>query len=106
MNKADILKMSREENQNGDEREGKIKLHSYATSAAVGALICMVFILIEGLLFDRSTTVIWTIYCGMMFVKHMLDAIKLKKKKDIVFTVVWGLCCTVNLAAYIVENIG
>ena len=106
MNKDDILRMSREENQNGDEREEKIKLHSYSISATVGALICMVFILAEGLLFDRSTTVIWIVYCGMMFIKYLLDAIKLKKKLDIIFSVVWGLCGAVNLTSYIVVNIG
>ena len=61
MNKEDILKMSREENQNGDEREQKLKLRSYAISAAIGGLICMVLVIVERIIFDRSTTPIWII---------------------------------------------
>lgn len=106
MNKEDILKMSRDENQNGDEREEKIKLHSYAVSASVGALICMVFVLIESFMFDRSTATIWTIYSGMMFSKSLLDAIKIKKKADIGLSVIWGICCILNVIVYILDNIG
>ena len=106
MNKEDILKMSREENQNGDEREAKIKLRSYAVSASIGALICMVFVLIESVVFDRSTAAIWTIYTGMLFSKSLLDAVKLKRKADIALTILWGICCVLNVAIYILDNIG
>ena len=106
MNKEDILKKSREENQNGDKMESKIKLRSYAISASIGALICMVFVFIESFLFDRSTTTIWTIYSGMMFSKSLLDAIKLKKKSDIGLAIIWGICCISNIVIYILDNIG
>lgn len=106
MNKEEILSKSRNENQNGDEREEKIKLRSYATSAAIGALICMVFLVIEGVIFDRSTTLIWIIYCGMMFSKSILDAIKLKKKSDIVLSLIWGICLVIDIVIYILDHIG
>ncbi len=106
MNKEDILKKSRNENKNGDEREEKIRLRSYATSAAIGALICMVLVCIENVIFDRSTTLIWIIYCGMMFSKCILDAILLKKKSDIFLSVLWGLCFVIDIVIYILDNIG
>ena len=106
MNKDDILKMSRKENKNGDEREEKIKLRSYAISAAIGALICMVFVFLEGYIFDRSTTVIWIIYCGIMLSKSILDAIQLKKRPEIAFSVLWGFCFISNTVFYILDNIG
>ena len=109
MNKDDILKKSREENQNGDEREKEIKLRSYATSAAIGALLCMVFVFVENIIFDRNSTLIWIIYCGMMFSKCVLDAIKLKKKSDIVLSILWGLCFIIfiiDIVIYILDNIG
>ena len=106
MNKDDILQKSRKENKNGDEREEKIKLRSYATSAAIGALLCMVFVFIENIIFDRNTTLIWIIYCGMMFSKNILDAIKLKKKSDIVLSVLWGLCFAIDIVIYILDNVG
>ena len=105
MNKDDILRMSREENQNGDEREEKIKLRSYATSASVGAFLCMIYVIIEELILGRRAEPIWGIYSGMMFTKYLLDAIKLKKKSDVIFSVVWGLCCLLNIATYILDNI-
>ena len=106
MNKDDILRMSRKENQNGDEREEKIKLRSYAISAAVGALLCMIFVFVEDFVFDRSTMLIWIIYFGMMFTKSLLDAIKLKKKADIVLSILWGLCFAIDIVIYLLDNIG
>ena len=106
MNKDDILKKSRDENKNGDEREEKIKLRSYATSSAIGALICMVIVIVEGAIFDRSTTPIWIIYCGMMFSKNIIDAVILKKKADIGLSILWGLLCIFHVVIYILENIG
>jgi hypothetical protein len=106
MNKDDILKMSRKENKNGDEREEKIKLRSYAISAAIGALICMVLVFLEGYIFDRSTTVIWIIYCGIMLSKSILDAIQLKKRPEIAFSILWGFCFISNTVFYILDNIG
>lgn len=106
MDKEDILTKSREDNQNGDEREEKIKLRSYAISAAIGALLCMIFVLVENVIFNRSTTLIWSIYCGMMFSKSLLDAIKLKKKSDIILSVLWGLCFVTNIIIYVLDNIG
>lgn len=106
MNKDDVLRMSREENQNGDEREEKIKLRSYATSAAVGALLCMVFVFVENVIFDRSATLIWIIYCGMMFTKSILDAVKLKKKSDIVLSILWALCFVIDIVVYMLDNVG
>lgn len=105
MNKDDILKKSREENKKGDEREEKIKLRSYATSAAIGALICMVFVILEEFAFNRSTTHIWIIYSGMMYSKHLLDAIKLKKKDDILLAVLWGASCLINCIIYVIDNV-
>ena len=103
MNKEDILKRSREENKNGDEREEKIKLRSYATSSAIGALICMVFILLEEFVFNRSTTHIWIIYSGIMFSKHLIDAYKLKKKEDVAFSIIYGAICLINCIIYVID---
>lgn len=106
MNRDDILKKSREENKNGDEREEKIKLNSFAISAAIGALLCMIFVFIETVFFDRNATLIWIIYCSMMFSKSFLDSIKLKKRTDIVLSILWGLCFVINIVIYILDNIG
>lgn len=106
MNKEDILKRSREENANGDEREEKIKLRSYSISAKIGAALCMTFVLIETIAFDRDTSLLWAIYTGMAFCESLLNAIKLKKVRDIILSVITGLCFTVNIVIYLLNNIG
>ena len=106
MNKEDILKRAREENKNGDEREEKIKLRSYAVSGAVGALLCMIIDLLEEVLFDRNADTIWIVYFGMQFVKYFLDAWKLKHKMDIALSILWGLCFVLNVVTYIWDFFG
>ena len=106
MNKDDILKLSRKENRNGDERQERIQLRSYAVSAAVGALLCLILIIVEKQVFDRSTAVIWIIYSGMMFTKYILDAVRLKDRSDAFASVIWGLFLAVKSIAYILDNVG
>lgn len=106
MNKEDILKKSRQENKNGDEREQKIQLRSDAISSAIGGLICMVFVFLESYLFDRSAAMIWAIYSGMMFSQSIMNAVKLKRRIDIVLSVIWGIVLILNIVFYILDNIG
>ena len=103
MNKEDILKRSREENANGDEREEKIKLRSYSISAKFGLCLCMTFVLIEEIAFDRDTTLLWAIYTGMAFCESLLNAVKLKKVRDIIFAVLWGLGFVANIVCYVLN---
>ncbi len=106
MNKEDILQKSRKENKKGDEREEKIQLRSYAISAVIGALICMVFIILERNIFDRNANHIWIIYSGMIFSKYLIDAIKLKKKEKVLFSILWGSVCLIHSVLYVMDNVG
>ena len=103
---AALFTLAAEENQKGDEREQDIRLRSFATSAALGGVICMLLVMIESFLFDRSTAPIWIIYCGMMFSKSIMDAVKIKKRSDIGLSVVWGLCSVLHIILYILDNFG
>ena len=105
MNKDDVLKRSRAENRYTDEREGKIRLRSYATSATIGGLLCMILYLIEGSIFDRSTLPIVIIYSGMMFSKSIIDAIKIKKPADVILSFVFGLVFVIEAVMYILGNV-
>ncbi len=106
MNKNDILQRSRAENQHGDEREEEIKLRSYATSASIGAVLCTLLVLIEEVVFERSANLIWIIYTGMMASKSILDAFQLKKKGDLLLSILWGLCFVIGISIYVLDNIG
>ena len=102
----EILKRAREDNHDGDEREEKIRLHSYAVSGAVGALLCMIVVLLEEVVFARSADTIWIVYLGMQFIKCFFDARKLKEKTDIVLSVLWGLSFVLKIVTYIFEILG
>ncbi len=106
MNKEDILKLSRIENKNGDEREQKVKLRSYATSAFIGLFLCIIASFIEDIIFDRSAALLWIIYYGMQFSKSMFEAVKLKNKMDAVLSVVFGLGLVIESIHYVLDNIG
>lgn len=103
MNKDDVLKRSREENANGDEREEKIKLRSYSISAIFGASLCMIFCFIEKTIFDRDATLLLTICLGMTFCDALFNAVKLKKVRDIIRSVIWGLCFGACIVRYILN---
>lgn len=106
MNKEDILKLSRAENKNGDEREQKVRLRSYATSAFIGLFLCIIASFIEDIIFDRSAALLWIIYYGMQFSKSMFEAVKLKNKMDAVLSVVFGLGLVIESIHYVLDNIG
>ncbi|MBQ1977881.1 MAG: hypothetical protein II225_03955 [Ruminococcus sp.] len=106
MNKEDVLQNNCEEDLGSDERETKLKLQSYSISTNIGALICLIYIILEEWVFDRDATIAWGIYTGMMFTKSLFDAIKLKKKSDIALAIIWGLCFTAHAVIYIMSNIG
>lgn len=106
MNKEEILEKARKENKNGDEREEKIKLRSYAISASIGALLCITLAFVENVIFDRNVAHIWIIYNGMLFSKTLLDAIKLKKKSTIISSVFWGVLLVCWIVLYVLNIIG
>lgn len=104
MNKDEILAKSRNENKNGDEREKKVREHAFAMSAAWGGLICMLAIMAERLIFDRSATIIWTVYCGMQFANALTGAIQSKERKYILLSVLFGVLLITFVAVYLTEG--
>lgn len=88
-----------------EKTEKTFAFSSYAFSAAIGALLCVLFVILEEFIFDRSATPIWIIYFGIMFSQSILDAIRKKAKIDILLSVLWGLALASDIAAYIVTNI-
>ena len=106
MNREEILAKSRAENRNGDEHEKGIREHAQAVSAAVGGLICMLTVASENLLFDRSTTVIWLIYTGMMFAQSLTEATRARTRRYIGFSVIFGILFVLFVALYLAEGFG
>ncbi len=106
MNKDEILEKSRKENKNGDERDVRNKEKSYSISASVATLLCMIMVMIEEGVFNRSATAIWIIYAGVEFTTSLVGAILSKKKWLIGLSIFMGILLVFMVVLYILENSG
>lgn len=106
MNKNEILEKSRAENKNGDEMEKKVRMKASAISATVGMSLCMILVIIEELVFDRSATALWIIYTGVQFTSSLLEYINTKKRTSLAFGILFGILVLLNIVVYIFKCIG
>ncbi len=106
MNKDEILAISRKENKNGDERDMKHRDKSYAVSAAVASLVCIIIATVEEMVLERSAVDIWLIYVAIEFTMALSGAILSKKKWLIGLSVLMGVLFLGFLYSYIVEVVG
>ena len=106
MNKDEILAKSREENKNGDEREKTSRIKSSAISAAVGALLCMIFMIVEELVFDRHSIHLWIIYFGIQFTSNLLEYIEIKRRATLFACITFGIGMLLWITIYILECVG
>ena len=102
MNKEEILKRSKEENKYNDEREKAIQINSYSVAAVVGVCICLLFRIIEGLVFHRDTSHIAIIFNAIFFSKFLVDAIKIRKQHFILLSVLSGNALLLSILSYII----
>lgn len=105
VNKEEILKKSRNDNKNGDERDLKNKEKAYSISAGVATLICIIIATIEEYVFKRSALDIWLIYATIEFATALSGAIFSKKKWLIGLSIFIGLILIAIVFFYIKENI-
>ena len=80
MKKEEILKKSQSENKKGDEKSLNDRNTSYAVGQIVGSILCMILTILEGSLFNRSSTALWIVYVGISFAIALTGIIKSKKK--------------------------
>ena len=80
MEKEEVLKKSRIENKKGDEKSLNDRNTSYAVGQIVGSILCMILTILEGFLFNRSSTALWIVYVGISFSIALTGIIKSKKK--------------------------
>lgn len=106
MNREEILEKSREENKNGDERDLRARDRSYAISASVGLLLCLLIVFAEEILFERSAIQIWVVYTGIEFTTALAGFIQTKKRWLLFLAVFMGLIFAAMVAVYIVGAIG
>lgn len=92
MNKEDILQASRKENQNKDFYELEVISRAQRIGGLIAISIAFLLMLVERVVYDSGTNyayflMILSACAGLWIYK----AIKLKRKHEIVFAVVWTL---------------
>ena len=83
MNREEILRASRKENQNRDLPEKELLYLAGSHSARAGALLCCVVTLLGSVLARRMLYGPWAIYFGMMATQWLVRFLKQKRKTDL-----------------------
>ena len=101
MNKEEVLKMSREENEG---RRDEYEMIAYGTASRVGmlvgAIICAVLVFVSEMLFHipEIGLVGWLVYCAMQGSGSIVLFQKLKNRQNLV----WGILEIVFAVAFAV----
>ena len=84
MQKDEILKKSRMENKNMDEREMSVLASAGKLAARVGMLMCCVIAVLEVLFTDRINYASWMIYFSILGTLFIYKYIKLKNRHELI----------------------
>ena len=85
MNKEEILERSRQENRKRDEMEADIFARAGQLATAVGGIVCMAVILLEGFLAGRVNYGTWAVYLSMAGSMLLGKYRRLNKKHELIF---------------------
>ena len=100
MEKEEILKKSKQENKNGDEKDLLDRQHSYAIGGSIATFLCLILSIVESSIFNRSDTALWLVYAGTCFSISLVGIIKSKKKWLLIPTIVTGIAFAGLLVLY------
>ena len=103
MDREEVLRKSRNENQKMDERERVVIGQAGKIAAMVGAIICMLIYGIDYTFAEEYNSSCWIIYGSIMFVTNLVKFVKLKRKSELGLTVIFGILTAANLVLYIMS---
>ena len=108
MTKDEILKMSREENKNMDEREQAITLRGADIAKTVGLALCMIVVFLSDTLGADPAAGLgaFAIYWGMNGTDYAYRAWHLRKGKNILMAVFAFAFCISVVVAYLCVVLG
>ena len=108
MTKDEILKMSREENKNMDEREQGIILRGADIAKTVGLALCMIVVFLSDILGADPAAGLgaFAIYWGMNGTDYAYRAWHLHKRKNIIIAVCSFAFCISFVVAYLCAVLG
>ena len=100
MDKNEILKKSRQENEKIDELEKDINIKAFRIAMLIATILLGVFIVIEE---NNSYLIILDSMCSALW---CYKACKLKKKSDIILAVIWIVIFVSSFVVYIMDKCG
>ena len=103
MKKEDILEISRNENANWDEREKGVLLKAGSIAKAVGVLLCLILNCVELWVKGQANLCIWIVCAGMNFTASLIQYIHLKRRFDLVSSVLWLLFAVAFTVVYVLK---
>ena len=103
MDKNEILQKSREENASMDEWEKSVYATAHKWSVWCGGLLCMLIVLLESFFTDDVNTGLWAVYTTMTGISYLYVYAKLKKRKDIVYGVLYAVLAVAFLVLHILD---
>ena len=101
MKKDDILHASRKEHKNKDLAEIEVIYQAGSNAGRVGALVCCLLSLLSSMLAHTMIYSPWVIYFSILSTQWLVRFIKMKRKSDLVLTILFLILSVLAFAGFI-----
>lgn len=101
MKKDDILNASRKEHKNKDLAEIEVIHQAGSHAGRVGALVCCLLSLLSSMLAHTMIYSPWVIYFSILSTQWLVRFIKMKRKSDLVLTILFLILSVLAFAGFI-----
>ena len=101
MKKDDILNASRKEHKNKDLAEIEVIYQAGSHAGRVGALVCCLLSLLSSMLAHTMIYSPWAIYFSILSTQWLVRFIKMKRKSDLVLTILFLILSVLAFAGFI-----
>ena len=103
MNKEEILVKSRKDNKAMDEMELIAQVKAGKLAMTIGAILCMIFLMLDTLRNGGVNQLLFSVYLGMHSVFHFAIFKGIHKKNDLIFGIIFGFFAVCFIGLYIAE---
>lgn len=101
MKKEEILNASRKEHQNKDLAEMEVLYLAGSHASRVGALVCCLLSLLSSMIAHTMIYSPWVIYFSIITTQWLVRFIKMKRKSDLVLTILFFILSVLAFAGFI-----
>ncbi len=106
MNRDEILEASRKENKSKDLAELEVSYHAGTIAGRVGATVCCLISVIFVWITDTMPYSPWIIYFSILGTNSLVKYLKIKRKSDLVLTILFLSMGILGLVFFILRLAG